>query len=197
MPAPQIAIIILAAGRSSRLGRPKQLMEYRGHTLIHHAVESALNSSLRPIIVVTSPGLVDPIRKEVADKDFDILTNTECEIGMSSSIRMGLSHAVSMIPEIDAVILGLCDQPHVTSETFTRLAEKYRNERKPIVASEYSDTLGVPALFDRSMFDELLALTGDRGAKSLFSKHAANVARVASPEAAFDIDSAEDLKYTK
>ncbi|HEY2848047.1 MAG TPA: nucleotidyltransferase family protein [Pyrinomonadaceae bacterium] len=193
MPPDPIAIIILAAGSSSRLGRPKQLLEYRGQTLIRRVVESAANAKLGPIVVVTSPELVGSIREQVTNETVNIVSNSEWKTGMSSSIRVGLSNALQETPDLAAVILALCDQPRITSETFLNLVKSFRLGGKPIVASEYSGTLGVPALFDRSIFDELLALKGERGAKSLIMGHAPKVERVTVPEAAFDVNLVSDL----
>lgn len=197
LPRPDIANIILAAGSSSRLGHPKQLAEYGGRSLISRAAESASDAHLGPVIVVTSPELGDAIRERISTNDVEIVLNTEAQTGMSSSIRAGLSFAVKKSPDLAAVILALCDQPMITSDTFSRLAEAFRREGSSIVASAYSETLGVPALFDRSMFDELLALTGDHGAKSLIMSRPEEVARVAAPEAAFDIDSVDDIDRLK
>jgi len=196
-PAKDIAIIILAAGSSSRLGNPKQLAKYRGQTLISRAVQSAFGASLGPVIVVTSPEMSEAVREEISDSEIELVFNAESHTGMSSSIRAGLAYARRNFPNLAAVILALGDQPLVNSDTFARLAAEFRGEGKSIVASAYSETLGVPALFDRSMFDELLALKGDRGAKSVILSQKDEVACVPAPEAAFDIDSAADLDSLK
>ena len=194
MPAIPIAIIILAAGSSSRLGRPKQLLEYRGQTLIRRVVRSAVGANLGPIILIISSELSDAVREQITEEPVEIVENAERETGLSSSICAGLSFALRKMPDLSAVILALCDQPQITSDTFLKLADVYRRERKPVVASEYSATVGVPALFDRSMFDELLTLRGDRGAKSLILARIRDIGRIEAPEAAFDVDSIEDLE---
>ena len=140
----QIAIIILAAGTSSRLGRPKQLLEYHGRSLINIAASSAIDAKIGPTIIVTSPRLQDAIRENIQSEKVQTVINTGWETGMSSSIRTGLSYAMKALPDLEAAIIALCDQPNVTSDTFLRLATSYRKTGSPIVASEYENTVGVP-----------------------------------------------------
>jgi molybdenum cofactor cytidylyltransferase len=187
-----IAVIVLAAGGSTRLGRPKQLLEFRGKTLLRHAVDAAIGACAIAV-VVTSPELQEAITPALTGVDADVVLNPDWQSGMSSSIRVGITRANELQPDLAAVIIALCDQPLVTSDTLLRLINRYQETNQPIVASEYNDTVGVPALFDSSMFSELLALAGDKGAKSLILKYAADVARVLAPEAAVDIDSPADL----
>ncbi|NNE97858.1 MAG: nucleotidyltransferase family protein, partial [Pyrinomonadaceae bacterium] len=134
------------------------------------------------------------ISGSIGDLQVETLLNEDWELGMSTSIKKGLEHLLVLDPGLRAVILLLCDQPFVTKNTISRLVETRRASGKLIVASEYSDTFGTPALFSREVFKELLALTGDRGAKNLINdKKNKNVSFIASPEAAFDIDTKEDL----
>ncbi|HYJ90141.1 MAG TPA: nucleotidyltransferase family protein [Pyrinomonadaceae bacterium] len=190
----QVAILILAAGGSSRLGRPKQLLEFRGKTLLRNAVEAAIGADADHITVVTSPDLEEAIKNDLKDLSVDLILNPDWQTGMSSSIRVGLMHIIETVPKPAAIVITLCDQPLVTAETLSRLITEYRESDKPIVASEYNDTVGVPALFGRSMFSELLTLTGDKGAKSLIAKHQSDTIRVPVPEAAMDIDTVGDFE---
>jgi molybdenum cofactor cytidylyltransferase len=116
---------------------------------------------------------------------------------MSSSIRAGLSHLLAIDTQIDAVIITLCDQPYVTAGIIDEFIAEYRRIRPPVIASEYNGVSGVPALFSREMFTSILELKGDRGARSLIRSAREQVIRLNVPQAAFDIDTPEDLTSAK
>jgi molybdenum cofactor cytidylyltransferase len=183
---PRVGAIILAAGESSRLGQPKQLLEFRGQTLIQCAIDAALKSICKPVVVVlgANANLIEP---QISER-VRIVRNPEWEEGMASSIRCGVQE---IAPEVDAVILILCDQPLVDSETLNRLAQHANGD---LAAAEYNGTIGVPALFGRAHIGELLALRGKEGAKKILLAHEPNVIRIACPEAAVDVDSASDVQ---
>jgi molybdenum cofactor cytidylyltransferase len=175
-----IALIILAAGESKRLGQPKQLLQFNGRTLLRHAVENALQSSCRPIIAVIQNGF----EKELQDCAVTIKTNPAFAEGIASSIRLG----IQAVPETcDAAVIMLVDQPRITSKHLNNLAASER-----ITATKYNNTLGVPAYFPRQYFPELLSLKGDQGAKSILQKH--NATPIDFPAAALDIDTPKDAK---
>ena len=190
----KIGIIILAAGASTRMnGKPKQLLEFEGKTLLRRAAETALSSGLRPIVVVLGANS-EKLLPEI--KDLPVLTaiNENWATGMGGSIKTGLSVLLTENTDIEAAILMLCDQPFVTAETLNRLVETFQKTKKPIAACEYADTIGVPAVFAREMFAELSDLQGDAGAKAVIRKHAADVAQSPAPEAAFDVDTQADFQ---
>ena len=172
---PKVALILLAAGSSKRLGQPKQLLKFRGRTLLQHAVETAIQSSCRPVIVVAN-------EYDLNDYDVIVAKNPNASEGIASSIRAG----IDAVPEssIGAVIM-LVDQPFVTAKLLDELASS-----ASIAAAKYNDSLGVPAFFPRQYFPELLELKGDRGAKSILQKH--NATAIDFPGAAIDIDTAAD-----
>jgi molybdenum cofactor cytidylyltransferase len=189
---PPPGIIILAAGASTRLGRPKQLLEFRGRSLLRHAVETALASVCRPVIVVLGAS-AEQLVQETHGLSAITVTNPHWSEGMASSIRAGLNFLAPEGKGPDAVVLTLCDQPLVSTELLNRLVSVHRSTGKGIVASEYGGQCGVPALFGRTYYPELAALKGDRGAKTLFVKYAAEVESIPFPEAAVDVDRAEDI----
>jgi molybdenum cofactor cytidylyltransferase len=117
-----------------------------------------------------------------------IVFNPEWQQGIASSIRCGLQTLLNRTPSPDQVIFMVCDQPFVTTGLLLELINERQNTHQPIVASAYGDTLGIPALFDKTMFAQLLDLQGDTGARKIISQHTAQTARVAFPEGAFDID---------
>jgi molybdenum cofactor cytidylyltransferase len=179
-------IIILAAGASSRLGRPKQLLPWQGKTLLQHAVQMAQTITTQPVVVTGANA--DQLAAGLHHNPVQIVFNPEWQQGIASSIRCGLQTLLNRTPSPDQVIFMVCDQPFVTTELLLELINERQNTHQPIVASAYGDTLGIPALFDKTMFAQLLDLQGDTGAKNIISQHNAQTARVAFPEGAFDID---------
>jgi molybdenum cofactor cytidylyltransferase len=144
------AIIILAAGNSSRLGRPKQLLPYQGKTLLTYITNEALNAALHSVTVVTGAfhAEIIPTLHAVAD----IVYNEHWEKGMASGIVAGLSKTLSLHPDTDAAIIAVCDQPYISALLFRQLADKHTQSGKGIIACAYSDTMGTPVLFDRKYF---------------------------------------------
>jgi molybdenum cofactor cytidylyltransferase len=199
-----VAAVILAAGGSSRFGRPKQLLKFRGETLVRCAVRAAAEAGCDPVIVVVGP-VSDTIRSEVAIRESrissssalwdgartTIIENAEWRDGVGTSIRRGLQH----VPEsVEAVVLIACDQPFVDASVIVGLIAAHEKTGKPMIASSYANTLGVPALFDRSCFGDLLALPADSGAKTLMTARPNDVAAVAFEQGAIDIDTPEDFE---
>ena len=188
-----IGLIILAAGSASRMGEPKQLLTYQGRSLIRHAVEVALNSVCQHVVVVLG-AYAEQIKPEVENLAIKLVENTIWSEGMSSSIRAGINALEENNPKLNAAIITLADQPLISAEVFNRLVEAYQNTGKFIIASAYADVVGVPALFDRTLFPELINLQGDRGAKALTSKYTNNLISISVPEATIDIDTPDDYK---
>lgn len=188
-----VGLIILAAGASTRMGSPKQLLAYRGCTLIRHMVDVAIASVCQPIAVVLGAH-AERIKPEISDLSVQIVENQQWEEGMSSSIQVGLKALLAINPNLEAVIITLCDQPFVSSQTLDQIVEAYRYTDKPIIASEYAGTFGVPALFNCILFSELLALKSTEGAKQLIKRHIHEVFSVPYPEGAIDIDTPHDYE---
>ena len=193
MRSTKIGTIILAAGGSTRLGSPKQLLKFEGITLIRRAASSAIDAGCHPAIVVTGAASED-VRGELDGLDVHEIFNSEWQTGMASSIKAGLDSVLILEPQIDAVVVMLSDQPHVTAEVIKRLIEAYVTTSKPIAASSYGEDFGVPALFDKKHFDELYELEGDHGAKPIIMKHKSEVEFVDFPDGAIDIDTPDDLR---
>lgn len=190
VPETTTAAVILAAGPSRRLGSPKQLLELEGQSLLRRAASTALSSSCRPVIVVLG-ALADTLERELLGLDIAITLNEAWEEGIGSSVRCGIE-AARRERGVDAAVLMLCDQPLVTSQLIDRLVASHRQGGAPIVACEYSGTVGVPALFGRAVFDELAVLGGEAGAKQVIARRGNEVVRVPFPAAAFDVDTADD-----
>ena len=184
-------IIILAAGSSSRLGKPKQNLVYKGQTLLQRAIEAAAASVCRPVIVVLGAN-EEMVKPTIESDNINIIHNPDWQEGMASSIRSGINALQKIEPNADSVILMLCDQPFVDAALPNQLVEKKSD--KGIVASGYNDTIGAPVLFDLAYFDELRSLKGQEGAKKLLLKYPDDVVTVPFPLGGIDIDTAEDYE---
>jgi len=188
----KIGAMLLAAGGSSRLGQPKQLLRFHGTTLLRHAAEMLTKTVCRPIVAVLGADS-EVANAELAGLEIHTAINENWQSGMSSSIKCGLTSLLNAEPELDGVVIALCDQPFVTAEHIDRLVRGFTLQRSPITAAKYDQTTGVPALLARDLFDELRQLTGDKGARLLIRNHPDQVHSVTIDEAAFDIDTPGDV----
>ena len=188
--------LLLAAGGSSRMGRPKQLVEFDGKTLLRRAAAALLNSACGPVAVVLGAD-VDAARNELTGLPVTVCVNKHWRDGMSSSIRSGLQALLKVKPDIAAVMITLCDQPFVTSDKIDLFITQFGRLKTAIIAAEYSGTVGVPALFSREMFHALMQLDGDKGARDLIRNRNDGIATIVVAEAARDLDSPDDLDKLK
>lgn len=187
------AIIILAAGSSSRMGRPKQLLPYMGKSLLSHSVDTANDTDANPVIVVLGANAA-LLEKEIDEKKVHIVVNKEWQEGMASSIRCGLNTLLHIAPSSGAAILMVCDQPFVSAPLLNELISKQKNTGKQIVASQYQNTVGPPALFDKIIFPELMKLKGDAGARKVVERHSSDTTTVLFTGGNIDIDTEADYK---
>jgi molybdenum cofactor cytidylyltransferase len=188
-----VAAVILAAGASSRFGQPKQLLPFQGESLVRRVVRSAIEAGSVNVIVVAGEAR-DRIETELCGTPAVIVENADWQRGLGTSIRCGLFYLRSLQPESDAVVLLVCDQPFVDASVIQSLITEWENSRKPIVACRYAGTLGVPALFDRSCFEEILSLPDETGAKALLQARSADVAQIEFVKGAIDIDTRADFE---
>ncbi len=182
------AVVVLAAGGSSRLGQAKQLLQHDGETLLHRAARFALATSPVDVVVVLG---ADASRMAAVTADLPIRTLI-CEnwhAGMGASLRCAL-HALDA--NIDGVMIVLCDQPALTVDHLVALRDGWHCDPQRAVASGYADTVGVPALLPRHWFDETF-LHGDQGARALLRERKTEVTVIDNPALAIDIDRAADL----
>lgn len=187
------AIIILAAGRSERLGSPKQLLSYQGKNLLQHTIDIAIESQIGPVMVVMGAS-IKQISPQLDLNSLIITENPDWESGMASSIVYGLHSLLMQFPNCEAVILMVCDQPHVNKNLLKKLIKKHEDSGSSIVASSYKNIQGTPALFHKKHFDELSALNGDTGARSLIKKHAALIESIPFELGSIDIDTMQDYR---
>lgn len=194
--ATKTAIIILAAGSSSRLGQPKQLLAYKNATLLRNSINEA-SAVPNTIICAVTGSHKDLIEKEVQDFEIKISHNPDWESGMSSSIKKGLTDLLTEYPDCESCIFAVCDQPFVTHAVFENLIAEYQKSHKGIIASAYAETLGTPVLFDKKYFNELLQLKGQEGAKKIITRFAEDVIAVPFEKGNIDIDTMEDYSSLK
>ena len=185
-------IVILAAGASTRLGRPKQLLPWQGKNLLQHAVQTALEITTQPVVVTGAHA--DQLVAAVDPSQVQIVFNPEWEQGIASSIRCGLQALLNRTPTPEQVIFMVCDQPFVTCNLLLDLINEQQKSTKAIVASAYAGTLGIPALFEKTMFQQLLDLQGDAGAKKLMQQHPDQTAAVDFPQGNIDIDTVDEYE---
>lgn len=189
----QIGLIILAAGSSSRLGQAKQLLPYKGETLIRHATQAAIDAACKPIVVVLGAEAA-ATKKELQNLPVNYVENKHWEEGMATSIKTGLQEILLLEPEVDGIILMVCDQPYVNANLLRKLKKSWEETGKGLAACTYAGTVGTPALIAKDYFDELNALQGAEGAKKLLLAYKNFLALVPFPMGQVDIDTPEDLK---
>lgn len=187
----QSVAIILAAGGARRMGQAKQLLEYREKTMLQWTVEKTLSMGI-PVVVVLGAHF-DQIQPTIKDYTIKIVRNRQWADGISSSINLGVESAMTLLPVLSGILIILADQPAVTGKHLQAL-RKEGEKFKRLVATEYRGTLGVPAYFPQNYLDNLMELTGDRGAKSLLNLTPDMVLRIPFEPAALDIDTKQDWR---
>jgi len=182
-------ILVLAAGASRRLGQPKQLVKIGGRPALHLVVSNAVAVAGYGVTVVLGSQARDMTRL-LAHSPASVIINRHWEEGMASSLRFGIS---SLPPATDAVMILLGDQVAITADDLKRLCDAWKGEESVIAASVYEQRVGVPAIFPRVTFSELLELRGDQGARKVLERNSYRLVRVPMPNAAIDLDTPEDL----
>ncbi len=189
-------IILLAGGASTRLGQPKQSLQYHGKTLLEHSADEAINAKADAVVVVLGKNaelFKDAINKE----DVRVVINNDWGEGMASSVRLGLDAILKSKPYIDAVIFMVCDQPHISSLVLNELITTQQKTTKQIVTCDYGGSIGPPALFHKKYFRELMELKGDIGARNIIQQNMNDVATILFPDGKIDIDTKEDYEALK
>jgi molybdenum cofactor cytidylyltransferase len=193
-PINDIAIVILAAGNSSRLGRPKQLLEYDGKSLLRRAVDIAIEVSSNVLVITGSSA--EQMSNELHGSAAQVIRNEQWKEGIASSIRLGVEESMNRVPLIRGILFMVSDQPFVSEHLLKEIINK-GNAGSQIVASAYGDSLGIPAYFEKGFFSTLLGLSGDNGAKKLILQHLQSAARIEFPEGNIDIDTQKDYEMLR
>ena len=192
----KISILILAAGSSSRMGMPKQLLKFGNTTLLGNTINQCLGVSAENVCVVLGANLKE-IKENINFENITIIENENWQSGMGTSISCGIDFIQKNFQKCDGVLITLADQPYITSSYLKKLIDLYNSTSKKIVASKVENRISVPAIFDACYFEELKKLNQDKGAKDILKKHANNVKALSSTINFIDIDTVEDYKFLK
>ena len=189
-----LSIIILAAGGSTRLGKPKQLLKYEGKTLIENCIESVIMLAPKTQINVVLGAYFFEILPFVQNYEVNILENRNWQNGMSASIKMGV--LAGLESNSDAILFLTSDQIFVTKAYLKTLITEFKNNQSKICASIYEQEMGIPMIVPKDFFDDLLRLEGDKGGKFLTKKYPSQTRVIAFEKGIVDIDTIEDVsKY--
>jgi molybdenum cofactor cytidylyltransferase len=188
----RFGVVVLAAGASTRMGTPKQLLALEGKALLVRAVEAALSSTAWPVVVVLGAH-AEKIRPALARHPVLVAENPAWAEGMASSLRAGITTLQQFSRGIDAAVVALCDQPAFSAEVIAQLVGLQTTSGRSIVAARYAGRHGAPALFMREHFPALTALTGEEGARALLNGNPDRVAGLELPQLALDLDSPADF----
>ncbi|MBT8273801.1 MAG: nucleotidyltransferase family protein [Bacteroidia bacterium] len=187
-----IAVLIPAAGASKRIGAPKQLLKWSTSNLLGHSIETAQALEAKEIIVVLG-AYFEKIKSEINQYKVQILENRSWELGLGSTIAVGIDHLIQSKESFDAVLIMLPDQPLIVPYYLQSMINKFESGKKQIIASQYAEgKFGVPALFDSHYFLELTLLQDDQGAKKLMEKHLDRVSSLNMNPLISDIDTLDD-----
>ena len=186
----------MAAGSSSRMGAPKQLLKWKNATLIEDVITKALQLNTTKTIVVLGAN-EDRIIPKIKSYPIEIIHNLEWEKGLGNSIALGVHHIKNNY-QVDGVLVILADQPLINSSYLKGMIDVLGTKKHQIIATKYPNgKLGVPALFDKSYLQELSSIDGDKGAKAMLEKHSDSVIIVQLDTNVFDVDTEEDYKKLK
>jgi molybdenum cofactor cytidylyltransferase len=188
--ATRVAAIVLAAGMSRRMGTPKQLLRLGGKSLLERTLDSVRGSGVDEIVLVLGAS-ADEVRHHLVTDGLRVVVNPEFQQGMGTSLRTGLP---AVGASTQGALIVLADQPFVRSSTMDQMIAYWRHSHPQILLPLYRGFRGNPVLLDRSVFPELMSLTGDIGCRAIFGSHTESIHRLAVDDVGIllDIDSAED-----
>jgi len=188
-----IGIILLAAGSSSRMGQSKQLLEIEGEQLLLKSTKVALLAEAEKVLVVLGANEMAH-RKIIEHLPVEIISNENWQKGMGSSLKKGLNELLLATPKLEAAIVMVCDQPFLTTQHLNQIIKKFELTKSPVVASYYSGTEGVPALFAKSIFEKLLNVDDAEGARKIIQTNTQLVQTVDFPQGSIDLDTPDDYR---
>ena len=196
----RVAGVVLAAGSSSRMGQNKLLLELGGETVVHRAARNAIEAGLDPVVVVLGHDR-ERVQAELLGLRCRFVVNPHHADGVRTSLQLGIREVPADVP---AFVVVLADMPFVTAAMIRAVAERRRETGAPLVISQYGDPRAAapvdapPILYDRSLFSELLSMTGERCAKQVARRHRGEASILSWPEQLLrDIDVAEDYEYAR
>ncbi len=182
--------LILSAGESSRMGKPKALLIWKGKTFLAHAVDAAMGAGIKKCVVIVGAHTKE-ISPEIKTLGAELVANDQWNLGMGSSIKTGVAFIQKKYPEATSILILLSDQPKIQSAAISNLLLENQKTPERTVCAQYDNSPGVPALFPKKMFQALLEIQNQEGAKKLLRKNSPIL--IAIPEARDDIDTPEQL----
>lgn len=191
---PNIGLILLAAGNSSRLGRAKQFLDWHGKSLLAHTLDQTNDLKLVQRLVVYGARKLE-MERHLKALQVSHVYNPNWSTGMGSSIRTGLQAILDTGDELEAVLLLIVDQPLLKKHHLESILALHQAHPNRIIAASYQDTFGVPAIFPKSYFSALMTLKEQAGAKKILKKYQNQLIPFPCPEAAFDIDTEADYSH--
>jgi molybdenum cofactor cytidylyltransferase len=195
-PVTSMGIVILAGGQSSRLGRPKQLLQFNGMTLLEKVAAEALDMKNIPVLIVLGAH-GEEIKSGFQVQGIEWVMNEHWQEGMASSLRSGIETMQQQHPQVDGILFLVCDQPYLETGLLEALVALQQEKDLPAAASSYGGKLGTPALFHQSVFPRLLSLRGDTGARKLLESMEGEVAVMPFDKGIEDIDTLQDYEKLK
>ncbi|WP_052823408.1 nucleotidyltransferase family protein [Neotamlana sedimentorum] len=187
-----IAIVVLAAGASTRMGEPKQLLPWKKKTLISHTIETVLQVNCKNVYVVLGANF-DLISSEIKDYPVSILNNELWHQGLGTSIACSTTFLINSDKDFDAILFVLADQPFITANYLNEMIVSYSFNKQTIIATMYTDKKnGVPVIFNKIYFKDLKIFKGDEGAKHLLMQLESSVKTLIPPNKNVDLDTKED-----
>jgi molybdenum cofactor cytidylyltransferase len=189
---PKIAVLVLAAGKSSRMKSIKQLEKVNNQTLLDITIEKIQVLLFDSIFCVLGAN-ADRIRNEISSRDIIFIDNEDYENGLSSSIVSGLQYFKNHQLNFDSIFILLADQPAIEVSYLESMISISKEHKNNIIASNYGNKLGVPAIFPAIYFNDLLLIKGDKGAKAFINQRRTEVIHPKTPTNLIDIDTKEDL----
>ena len=189
----QLVVLILAAGKSSRMGNIKQLLKIEGKTLIENAIETSMKIEKTTTLCVLGAHAAE-IKKKVDMSNVDVTINKDYELGLSSSIISGIKHLQKQKKQFDGIFLLLADQPAIKVAYYQEMVALFSKEKKKIIASKYENGFGVPAIFPKSFIKNLLAIKGDKGAREFLQKNKKEILSPKTRVNLVDIDTPKEYE---
>ncbi len=193
MKTPELSILIPAAGTSQRLGQPKQLVQYKGNTLIQNTVNCALSLAPCEVIVVTGANRL-PVTQAVPESPVNWVHNADWSTGMGGSIALGAS---SVNGSCAGVMILLCDQWRIQAQDLSKLVTAWRLDPQRILCAKANGYRGPPVIFPAAIFGELQSLKGKGGANSILDSHEDSLTTLIIENAAWDLDTPNQLNDKK
>lgn len=190
----KLAVLLLAAGSSSRMGVPKQLLKWNNTTLLQHTINTVKQIKQDEVALVLGANF-ENIKSKIDTTELTVIYNENWEKGLGNSIACGINQIIKSVQQIDNVLIMLADQPLIDSNYLNEMIEtQLLNPDKIICTSYQNKRLGVPAIFNKIYFKELSELNHDKGAKDLLNKNSDNILFLDGTYVISDIDTMEDYE---